>query len=52
MVPWSDAFHTYEEECAENRNQMYSGMFPAPVIPKPPRKTAEAASEDSAADTA
>ncbi|MBE5860737.1 MAG: IS66 family transposase [Butyrivibrio sp.] len=52
MVPWSDAFHTYEEECAENRNRMYSGMFPAPVIPKPPRKTAEAASEDPAADTA
>lgn len=51
MVPWSDAFHSYERECTENRNRMYSDMFPAPVIPKPPGKTA-GASKDHAADTA
>lgn len=52
MMPWSDAFHDYEIECSENRNRIYSGMFPIPLVPKPPKKMASIARDTSEQDSA
>lgn len=52
MMPWSDAFQDYEKECDENRRLLYSGMFPVPAVPLPPKKTANDISDDSAQDSA
>lgn len=52
MMPWSDTFHDYEIECTEKRNQLYSGMFPIPLVPKPPKKVASIAPDDSGQNSA
>ena len=52
MMPWSEAFHKYEQECVHKRNNLYSNMFPEPMVPKPPKKTASIALNDPGQNTA
>ena len=52
MMPWSDAFREYEIECIENRRILYSGMFPEPLAPRPPKKVASIAPNDPGQDSA
>ena len=52
MMPWSEAFHAYENECICRRNSLYSSMFPEPMVPKPPKKTTSLAPDDPGQNTA
>lgn len=52
MMPWSGAFHEYVKECNKTRISRYSGMFPEPDIPKPPKKVASIAPENSGQNSA
>ena len=52
MMPWSGAFHEYVKECNKTRISRYSGMFPEPAIPKPPKKVASIAPENSGQNSA
>jgi transposase len=38
MVPWSDAFHRYEEQKSQTDENLYQRLFPEPERPKTPRK--------------
>ena len=52
MMPWSDAYKTYEKQCIDNRYVQYQDMFPAPEIPKTPRKKASSPPKDTGQSTA
>lgn len=38
MVPWSNAFHNYEEQKNQTDEKLYQRLFPEPERPKTPRK--------------
>ena len=38
MVPWSEAYRTYEEKKQQQRQSLYGQLFPEPERPRTPRK--------------
>jgi len=38
LMPWSEAYHKYEEEMKTNSLDMFKGLFPIPEKPSTPRK--------------
>jgi transposase len=38
MVPWSDAYHSYESQKEQADEQLLQGLFPEPERPRTPRK--------------
>ncbi len=38
MVPWSEAYKTYEEKKQQQRQSLYGQLFPEPERPRTPRK--------------
>ena len=52
MMPWSDAFKAYHRECIECRKTLYTGIFPIPAVPKPPKRVTSLAPYDSGQNSA
>ena len=52
MMPWSDAVKAYHRECIECRKTLYSGIFPIPAVPKPPKRVTSLAPYDSGQNSA
>ena len=38
MVPWSDAYHSYESQKKQADEQLWQSLFPEPERPRTPRK--------------
>lgn len=38
MVPWSDAYHSYELQKKQVDEQLWHNLFPEPERPRTPRK--------------
>ena len=38
MVPWSDAYHSYESQKKQVDEQLWQRLFPEPERPRTPRK--------------
>ena len=38
MVPWSDAYHSYESQKKQSGEQLWQSLFPEPERPRTPRK--------------
>lgn len=38
MMPWSEAYRTYEEKKQQQRQSLYGQLFPEPARPRTPRK--------------